>query len=457
MFNLFKPKLPIELSSKAWIEFRWRWLGEHVGWDLMRDTSTLTLEDFPELEDLTDESAHRIFERIASQFRISCSTVRIRLVSDNEMPKLPSGESLALGLYCLPEGSDPAATISISKLLLDEPPLLVATIAHELAHHLLLSGPDPLCGADEHDHEFLTDLVLVFAGFGLFVANCTVSEHFERDGDSFSYRISRQGYLSSLQAGYALGLQTWMRGDHSPAWLRQLRPDAREPCQKTIRYLAKTKDALVQPSVYSTKAERLRVPINISLLSPTQRLAQLLEWDDDGAPIESILVHLNRLLADPVSEIRIEALISLRDLHAPSNPDSVNDLVRCLSSSNSTESSLACAILLKNQYKETEELLSFSLYWFNDNRETLLARDTFCEVIKSLDAEQFLPKYQQAIVAKVDRDLRTGEQEAEDLLEVLQLVPDIEAILTDFFSHWSAERQQGLVDFRETGERPIQL
>ena len=64
MFKFLKPKLPIDLPDKAWIEYRWSWLCKNLGADLMRNAPMLTLVDFPEVNDLTEQSAHQLLSLI---------------------------------------------------------------------------------------------------------------------------------------------------------------------------------------------------------------------------------------------------------------------------------------------------------------------------------------------------------------------------------------------------------
>ena len=56
------------------------------------------------------------------------------------------------------------SVIRIAKSQLAEPARLIATLAHELAHELLLGGG--LLSASATDHEWVTDLLPVYFRFG---------------------------------------------------------------------------------------------------------------------------------------------------------------------------------------------------------------------------------------------------------------------------------------------------
>ena len=130
-------------------------------------------------------------------------------------------------------------------------------------------------------------------------------------------------------------------------------------------------------------------------------------------------------------------------------------LVRSLSSGNEEESLLACQVLFERRFTGTDELVRRSRFWFEKSAESDLARLTYVEILESLPGERFHIHCQVAIVNKTDRDLRQGG-DAEMFLTVLRKVPDLEAVINQFFNRWSEERQQDLAYFRDTGQQPVQ-
>ena len=71
--------------------------------------------------------------------------------------------------------------LTYSLMTLQDPAQFVATMAHELAHHLMHSVEDlpPGGGAEE---EFATDVCVAFLGFGVFAANGAVTFRQFQDG-----------------------------------------------------------------------------------------------------------------------------------------------------------------------------------------------------------------------------------------------------------------------------------
>jgi len=253
----------------------------------------LTLADFPELSDLTEQSALRLFQRISAQLKFPANSVALEFLDDSEDAGEYDDGSSALGFY-EPANDLRGSRVVIATSLLQRPAEMVSTMAHELGHHLLLVGSGKLFAADEYDHEYLTDLVSVFTGFGLFTANCTVQDHSYTDGQMSHFHISKSGYLSSIQFGYALG------------------------------------DLVSQ--------------------SPSVRLATLIQWQLESQPIDQIAGQVVQFLDDPVEEIRVAAIRLFTDGNIPLTPDSKGALVRSLSSSNEEESLFACQVLFERRF-----------------------------------------------------------------------------------------------------------
>jgi hypothetical protein len=64
---------------------------------------------------------------------------------------------------------DGAVVIALKSSVIKDPMILVATVAHELGHLILLS--DGHIDRSAADHEPMTDLLTVFLGLGIFTAN----------------------------------------------------------------------------------------------------------------------------------------------------------------------------------------------------------------------------------------------------------------------------------------------
>jgi hypothetical protein len=120
----------------------------------------------------------------------------------------------ANGLYF----HDPAVRpqISVNQSQMKDPMSLVATLAHEIGHVILLRPG--LVGRDEPDMEPLNDLLTIFLGLGVFAANSAF--RFEQYTDNYSqgWSTRRSGYLSEELFGYALARFALERGETKPEW-----------------------------------------------------------------------------------------------------------------------------------------------------------------------------------------------------------------------------------------------
>ena len=162
---------------------------------------------------------------------VNPATLTLEVRPDADMPG-------AAGLYQVGDRSH----ILIAESKLGTPPELLGTLAHEVAHELLLKGKH--LTADTSDHELVTDLLPVYLGTGVLLANATVRVSSETSGGWHFWSISKQGYLSSITLGYALAVFAFVRGEEQPAWANHLRTDAAVTLKAGLAYLRKTDDTL---------------------------------------------------------------------------------------------------------------------------------------------------------------------------------------------------------------------
>jgi hypothetical protein len=283
MFGWFAPKCPISTREKTWTESRMCWLAERFGIHrlLKADVLVPTAESFPLPYSGSDEDARRVLDWLCDVMGVKRDRVRLEVCADNR-PALPVGESAgAVGQY---EYGERQAVIRVVVSQLDDPQKLAATLAHELAHELLIGGG--LLTTDVPDHEDLTDLLPVFLGAGVFAANTTLEEQYKDTGTWGSWRIGKQGYLPARIFGYAFALFAWVRGEERPTWADHLRLDAADPFWKGLRYLCRTNDSLFHPD--TVRSERRPPTAEEAVLrlrtgTPTLLLKTL--WDLRESPL----------------------------------------------------------------------------------------------------------------------------------------------------------------------------
>lgn len=226
------PTCPVAIEDKEWIERRFEWLCDEFGRERMLGATVIlpTYDYYPDDYHGDEDSARVLLERTCGYLQLDPSTIELLIFDER------GGNSNApKGVYTHERDQ---FQVWIEVELLKDPLDLVATMAHELCHvHLLGHGR---IGDEEPDHEPLTDLTTVFLGMGVFSANSVLREHSWTDGRESGWAISRGGYLSMTQYGYALAQFAWRRDELSPAWAKSLRADVLEPFRKGLRYLTET-------------------------------------------------------------------------------------------------------------------------------------------------------------------------------------------------------------------------
>jgi HEAT repeats len=266
------------------------WLSNKLGIERLIGARLIEPSDefFPETYAAQDEDAIRIFASFRQHMQVDEQRVTVELHD-----KLSDEDPLGLYIPGTP------AKILIRRSQLADPESLVATIAHELAHEVLLGGGH--VQDNNEDLERLTDLLTVYLGVGIFGANSTLREQTVREGRFSWWSIQKQGYLPMRMYGYALGLFAWARGEVRPAWSRHLRLDIREPLQKSLRYLEKTGDSTFPAKPLPGVADDHGLQAAIAKLEHTSasfRLLGLQQLIELGTPAAAALEQIAQRLHD---------------------------------------------------------------------------------------------------------------------------------------------------------------
>jgi hypothetical protein len=251
----FSPKLPIHEEDRQWVNDGFGRLDRLLGHRRLLDAKVAepTAEDFPDPYDRTQEAVASLFSRICNYMRVDRSSVTLEIFpdgTDDLKEILPSwrsdGGSGAAGLYVhaheRSHASNEAAgmVVAIRSSMLKDPMSLVATMAHELGHVILLGGN--LLTHGTADHEPLTDLLTVFLGLGIFTANSAARFRQFQDDRRAEWSTQRLGYLPEPLFGYALAKFAIERGESKPAWARHLSTNVRSDFKQSIRWLAANLD-----------------------------------------------------------------------------------------------------------------------------------------------------------------------------------------------------------------------
>ncbi|MCU7722713.1 hypothetical protein ODJ79_03200 [Actinoplanes sp. KI2] len=232
---MFKPTCPVVAAEQAWIDENMEWFRVQFGdrW-LSRPVVLPTDDYFPGVFTGSPDEVRAAVASVCSYMGVDVDRIVVEFHETGRDDALAraigaaSSWSGAAGHYRTVDGK---AVVSLEESLAGSPRLLVATIAHELAHARLLG--EGRVAHDRPDQEPLTDLLTVYLGVGLFAANASL----EFASTAGRWSASRLGYLTEPMFGYALARYAWMRGETDPAWGRFLDTNPRTFLKKGLRYL----------------------------------------------------------------------------------------------------------------------------------------------------------------------------------------------------------------------------
>jgi len=261
MLTLFA-KLPITEDERVWVDEGFRRLDTLLGSHRHLQSKVVLPrdEDFPDPYRNSPAAAERLFHRICTYMLVDSSSIDFEVFQDDaaEMRDLLpiSGHSKSrfpAGLY-IPGSSDsdpayPEQPLQHPKILaarpviavlsskLRDPLVLIATIAHEIGHIILLR--DVRLDPETPDHEPLTDLLTIYLGFGVFTANSALQFRQFQNETKQGWSTSRLGYLSQEILGYALARSAVIRGEEKPQWSRHLSTNVRTYFTRSAAWLRK--------------------------------------------------------------------------------------------------------------------------------------------------------------------------------------------------------------------------
>jgi hypothetical protein len=260
----FAPKLPVDDKERLWVDHGLGRLEKIFGRPRMLAVKVIlpNAEHFPDPYDATPAAAERLFQRICTYMQVDRASIELEIFPDETeelraiLPYWSGSSDGCAGLYTHDsveernekrgDRDNPRMLVALRSTLLKDPIALVATIAHELGHVILLGGG--LMDPRTPDHEPMTDLLTVFLGFGIFTANS--AERFQQFQDSRrqGWSMQRLGYLRQELYGYALARFACERGENKPEWTKNLSTNVRAFYKLSRAWLAKNPDRVGIPT-----------------------------------------------------------------------------------------------------------------------------------------------------------------------------------------------------------------
>ncbi len=203
-FNKNSKTYSVTDGDKEWIEKNLAWFIEIFGLDHLASTPFIlpTKENFPYKNTEDEKQFQSLFEQVCGYWSINPNEIIVKLFDDittKQWSTWKHGEISegALGLFeHIYTTDEKRFKIEIARSNFSNAELLVNIISHELGHVKLIGKN--LVKHNEPDMEPLTDLASIFFGFGIFMANTSITN----DGTW----INRTGYMRSQMIAYANAL-----------------------------------------------------------------------------------------------------------------------------------------------------------------------------------------------------------------------------------------------------------
>jgi len=202
MFSLFGSRLPIDADELEFQLATFKWLIGQFG-PVARPLVVPTADFFSEAALAGRAGAPAIFEEVKALAGMADWPCELRAGEENRPIDAGNahlfrhqGQPPPCGTFEVGEGlAGRHGIITYNPSMANDPSGLVATFAHELGHYLMATAAaDPPGGWDLH--ELHTDLIAVYLGFGIFMANHARSfDHFATVGGS-GWQAQWRGYLS---------------------------------------------------------------------------------------------------------------------------------------------------------------------------------------------------------------------------------------------------------------------
>ena len=250
----FAAKLPITDEERQWIDEGFRRLEKMLGHRRLSGAQTIlpTPEYFPDPYDETPATVENLFRRVCGYMRVDPSGIDFQIFQDetedlrNALPYWSGRSTGCAGLYVHEPRDEEvrnlerrSCVVAIRSTQLKDPLSLVASIAHELGHVILIGGG--LIAPKTPDHEPLTDLLTVCLGLGIFTANSSARFRQFQDDSRHGWSMQRLGYLPQQAYGYALASFAIARSEDKHQWVNHLSPNIRSYFKQSYNFLKKNR------------------------------------------------------------------------------------------------------------------------------------------------------------------------------------------------------------------------
>lgn len=212
IFGLFQREPLLDATTSDWIHAVFAWALREQGRDVFFGGTQLVLPTpafFPGRADSVHAMAQLVFESVRHHAGLSHWPCQL-LAPGQFAPQAYPPQAPLKPVRVIPgtersaNGGAPVPFRYVPELV-GNPEALIANYAQEFAHHLAASASEsPPAGEDNWGH--VTELVGVFMGFGIMLANTAFNVRVNSCGSCQGPATERPGFLGRAEIAYALAL-----------------------------------------------------------------------------------------------------------------------------------------------------------------------------------------------------------------------------------------------------------
>jgi hypothetical protein len=227
MFGFSKPRPPLTTYQRVDIELLMRKTIETVGVDAVRQATVI--RDVSELA-LDASTPQTLIESAAREVRQRMNLADVQL--DLEIADGSKLQHLSTYKAAAAEG---CSTIVLADDTTGDPLRTVMELAYQYSYHFWRTQPQPTPLDLEPRN---TNLMPLCFGFGVLASDASLYDNQWSQPGWSGWSLSRSGFYSAIEIGYAMALWSRTRGETKPAWIRSLRLDSRATAQQAWRFFA---------------------------------------------------------------------------------------------------------------------------------------------------------------------------------------------------------------------------
>jgi len=216
--NLLKPRALLDEATTLWLFDTFNWALRNLDASVFYDETILVTpsnQHFPGTENSAHGMANLIFRQVKEYAGLKHWPTKLISMAESrpvETPKIEIKGALRGSKGIMPaDGGGPQLPIVYNPNQLRDSEVIIADFAHVLAHYLASTSQEPPPGGREN-WPHITEVVAVFMGFGLMMANSAYTVKIRSCGSCSGPAVERSNALSQYDITYALAIFCCLKG-----------------------------------------------------------------------------------------------------------------------------------------------------------------------------------------------------------------------------------------------------